>query len=407
MSTPSSDVVFVAGARTAMAEYSGTPGFGKLSGFSALELGTIATKAALQRSDVKPDQIDHVVFGNVLYTSQDALYGARHIGLKAGVPVPVPALTVNRLCGSGIQSVISAAHLILADEAKTVVAGGTESLSQAPFVLWGARGGYRFGQKWELQDMLMGSLYDTNCGLFMAQTAEKLGKKYGISREAQDEFANRSHSLGAAAVKSGRFADEIVPVEIKKGDKVVGKVDTDDHIKPDTTLEALSKLRPAFGQDGTVTAGNASGIVDGAAALIVTTGEHAKAMGWKPRARIAAWATCGVEPSEMGIGPAPAIRDVLKKAGLKQDQVDFYEINEAFAAQYLAVEKELGLDRDTVNVNGGAIALGHPLGATGTRLLLTLVHQLERANKSRGIASACIGGGQGIAMLIERIPAGR
>ena len=401
------DLVILGGARTPMAEYSGTPGFGKLSGFSALELGTIATKAALQRSDVKPDQIDHVVFGNVLYTSQDALYGARHIGLKAGVPVPVPALTVNRLCGSGIQSVISAAHLILADEAKTVVAGGTESLSQAPFVLWGARGGYRFGQKWELQDMLMGSLYDTNCGLFMAQTAEKLGKKYGISREAQDEFANRSHSLGAAAVKSGRFADEIVPVEIRKGDKVVGKVDTDDHIKPDTTLEALSKLRPAFGQDGTVTAGNASGIVDGAAALIVTTGEHAKAMGWKPRARIAAWATCGVEPSEMGIGPAPAIRDVLKKAGLKQDQVDFYEINEAFAAQYLAVEKELGLDRDTVNVNGGAIALGHPLGATGTRLLLTLVHQLERANKSRGIASACIGGGQGIAMLIERIPAGR
>jgi len=401
------DLVILGGARTPMAEYSGTPGFGKLSGFSALELGTIATKAALQRSDVKPDQIDHVVFGNVLYTSQDALYGARHIGLKAGIPVPVPALTVNRLCGSGIQSVISAAHLILAGEAKTVVAGGTESLSQAPFVLWGARGGYRFGQKWELQDMLMGSLYDTNCGLFMAQTAEKLAKKYNIDRGAQDEFANRSHSLGAAAVKSGRFADEIVPVEIKKGDKVVGKVDTDDHIKPDTTLEGLSKLRPAFGQDGTVTAGNASGIVDGAAALIVTTGEHAKAMGWKPRARIAAWATCGVEPSEMGIGPAPAIRAVLEKAGLKQDQIDFYEINEAFAAQYLAVEKELGLDRDKVNVNGGAIALGHPLGATGTRLLLTLVHQLERANKSRGIASACIGGGQGIAMLIERVPAGR
>ena len=401
------DLVILGGARTPMAEYSGTPGFGKLSGFSALELGTIATKAALQRSDVKPDQIDHVVFGNVLYTSQDALYGARHIGLKAGIPVPVPALTVNRLCGSGIQSVISAAHLVLAGEAKTVVAGGTESLSQAPFVLWGARAGYRFGQKWELQDMLMGSLYDTNCGLFMAQTAEKLAKKYDISRAAQDEFANRSHSLGAAAVKSGRFADEIVPVEIRKGDKVVGKVDTDDHIKPDTTLEGLSKLRPAFGQDGTVTAGNASGIVDGAAALIVTTGEHAKAMGWKPRARIEAWATCGVEPSEMGIGPAPAIRAVLGQAGLKQDQIDYFEINEAFSAQYLAVEKELGLDRDKVNVNGGAIALGHPLGATGTRLLLTLVHQLERANKTRGIASACIGGGQGIAMLIERIPAGR
>jgi len=401
------DLVILGGARTPMAEYSGTPGFGKLAGFTALELGTIATKAALQRSDVKPDQVDHVVFGNVLYTSQDALYGARHIGLKAGIPVPVPALTVNRLCGSGIQSVISACHLIMAGEAQTVVAGGTESLSQAPFVLWGARGGYRFGQKWELQDMLMGSLYDTNCGLFMAQTAEKLGKKYGISRAAQDEFAHRSHSLGAAAVTSGRFADEIVPVEIRKGDKVVGKVDTDDHIKPDTTLEALSKLRPAFGQDGTVTAGNASGIVDGAAALIVTTGAHAKAMGWKPRARIEAWATCGVEPSEMGIGPAPAIRAVLGQTGIAQDKVDFFEINEAFSAQYLAVEKELGLDRDKVNVNGGAIALGHPLGATGTRLLLTLTHQLERASKSYGIASACIGGGQGIAMFIERIPAGR
>jgi acetyl-CoA acyltransferase 2 len=396
------DLVILSGARTAMAEYVGTPGYGKLADRSALELGAIATTAALQRSGVKPEQVDHVVFGTVLYTSPDALYGARHIALKAGVPIAVPALTVNRLCGSGIQSVISGAHLILAGEAKTVVTGGTENMSQAPHVLWNARAGYRFGQKWELQDMLMGSLQDSMCGLFMAQTAEKLGTRYGITRQAQDEFALRSHQLGAAAVKAGLFKEEIVPIEVKKGDKVVGVVDSDDHIKPDTTLEGLSKLRAAFGKDGTVTAGNASGIVDAAAALVITTGENAAANGWKPRARIVAWDAVGVEPSEMGIGPAPAIRNTLKKAGVSRDQVDYFEINEAFAAQYLAVEKELELDRNKVNVNGGAIALGHPLGATGTRLLLTLVHQLERGKKRYGMASACIGGGQGIAMLIER-----
>jgi acetyl-CoA acetyltransferase family protein len=399
----SHELVILGGARTAMAEYVGTPGYGKLANHSALELGAIASKAALQRTGVKLEQIDHVVFGNVLYTSPDALYGARHIGLKAGVPVPVPALTVNRLCGSGIQSVVSACHMLMTGDATTVLAGGVENMSQAPFVLWNARGGYRFGQKWELQDMLMGSLHDTMCGLFMAQTAEKLAQKYGISREKQDEFAYRSHMLGAKAVKSGVFADEIVPVELRKGDQVVGKVDTDDHIRPDTTLEGLAKLRPAFGKDGTVTAGNASGIVDAGAALVVTTAAHAKANKWKTRARIVAWDVVGVEPSEMGIGPAPAIRNVLDKAGLDMDKVDFFEINEAFAAQYLAVEKELELNRDKVNVNGGAIAIGHPLGATGTRLLLTLVHQLERTRKTYGIASACIGGGQGIAMLIERL----
>jgi acetyl-CoA acyltransferase 2 len=396
------DLVILSGARTAMAEYVGTPGYGKLADRSALDLGAIATTAALQRSGVKPEQVDHVVFGAVLYTSPDALYGARHVALRAGLPITTPALTVNRLCGSGIQSVVSAAQMIVTGDAKTVVAGGMENMSQAPHVLWNARAGYRFGQKWELQDMLMGSLQDTMCGLFMAQTAEKLGARYGITRQAQDEFALRSHQLGAAAVKAGLFKEEIVPIELKKGDKVVGVVDTDDHIKPDTTLEGLSKLRAAFGKDGTVTAGNASGIVDAAAALVVTTGEHAAANGWKPRARIVAWDAVGVEPSEMGIGPAPAIRNTLKKAGVSRDQVDYFEINEAFAAQYLAVEKELELDRAKVNVNGGAIALGHPLGATGTRLLLTLLHQLERGKKRYGMASACIGGGQGIAMLIER-----
>ena len=399
----SHELVILGGARTPMAEYVGTPGFGKLAGFSALDLGAKAAVAAMERSGVQPEQVDHTVFGNVLYTSADALYGARNIQLKAGIPIEKPALTVNRLCGSGIQSVISGCHLIMANEAKTVLTGGTESMSQSPHVLWNARAGYRLGMQWELQDQLMGSLRDPMCGLFMAQTAEKLGTRYGISREEQDEFALRSHKLGAEAVKSGAFAEEIVPVEIVKRDKVVGVVDTDDHIKPETTLEGLQKLRAAFGKDGTVTAGNASGIVDGAAALMITTAAEAQAQGWKPRAKIVAWDTVGVEPSEMGIGPAPAIRNTLDKAGVDMDAVDLFEINEAFSAQYLSVEKELELNRDKVNVNGGAIALGHPLGATGTRLLLTLVHNLERQGKTYGMASACIGGGQGIAMLIQRV----
>jgi acetyl-CoA acetyltransferase family protein len=397
------DLVLLGGARTPMAEYSGTPGYGKLAGFTALDLGVHATKAAMERTGVAPEQVDHTVFGNVLYSSPDALYGARQISVRAGIPHESPSLTVNRLCGSGVQSVISACHMIQTGEANTVVAGGTESMSQSPHILWNARAGYRFGQKWELQDQLMGSLHDPMCGLFMAQTAEKLGGQYEISREAQDEFAYRSHKLGAEAVANGTFAAEIAPVEIVKRDKVVGVVDTDDHIKPETTAEGLAKLRAAFGKDGTVTAGNASGIVDGAAALLVTTADHAGANGWAPKARIVSWSTVGVDPSVMGIGPAPAIRDCLEKAGMSIDKIDLFEINEAFSAQYLAVEKELELDRDKCNVNGGAIALGHPLGATGTRLLLTLLNSLEQREQTFGMASACIGGGQGIAMLIERI----
>ncbi|GJM21377.1 MAG: acetyl-CoA acetyltransferase [Planctomycetota bacterium] len=397
------DLVILGGARTPMAEYNGTPGYGKLAGFSALDLGAHAAKAAMERTGVPVELVDHTVFGNVLYSSPDALYGARNIQLKAGIPIEKPALTVNRLCGSGIQSVISAAHLIKCDEAKTVLAGGTESMSQSPHILWNARAGYRFGQEWKLEDQLMSSLRDPICGLFMAQTAEKLGKRYEISREAQDEYALRSHQLGAEAVKNGTFADEIAPVEIVKREKVVGVVDTDDHIKPDTTLEGLGKLRAAFGKDGTVTAGNASGIVDGAAAIMLTTAGAAEINGWKPKARIVSWDTVGVDPSEMGIGPAPAIRNALAKAGMSIDDIDLFEINEAFSAQYLAVERELELDRDKCNVNGGAIALGHPLGATGTRLLLTLAHSLEKRDGQFGVASACIGGGQGIAMIIERL----
>ena len=396
------DIVFLGGARTAMAEYSGTPGFGRLKEFTAQELGAFAVKAALERSSVAPAEIDHVIMGNAIQTSADALYGARHVGLRAGVPVDRPALTVNRLCGSGIQSVINAAQLILLAEATTVAAGGMEAMSQAPFVLRGAREGFRFGTQPQLEDMLFASLKDPLCNLFMAQTAENLATQYKIARAEQDEFSLRSHRLGANAVKAGLFREEITPIKIqKKGKEEV--VDADDHIKPETSLEALASLKPAFGKDGTVTAGNASGIVDSAAALIVTTAQNAANKGRKPIGRIVEWSYVGVPPETMGIGPAPAIRAVLQKSRLDISDIDLFEINEAFAAQYLAVERELSLSRDKVNVNGGAIALGHPLGATGARLVLTLLLSLRRLGKRLGIASACIGGGQGIALLVESL----
>ncbi|HTF88715.1 MAG TPA: acetyl-CoA C-acetyltransferase [Planctomycetota bacterium] len=394
------EVVLVGGARTPMCEYVGTPGYGKFKDVSAIDLAVHASKAALERARVAANTVDHVVIGNALQTSSDAIYGARHVGLKAGLPQSVPALTVNRLCGSGLQSIVSGAQMILLGEAKTVLAGGMENMSQAPYVLYGGRTGFPFGTAPQMQDLLFASLMDPVAGLYMAQTAENLARRLSISREEQDVYALRSHQLGAAAVKEGRFAEEIAPVTVKgrKGDEVVA---TDDHIKPDTTLEALSKLRAAFGKDGTVTAGNASGIVDGAAAVVLTTSERAKADKLDVFGVIRAWGMAGVDPKEMGIGPVPAIRNCIARAGIKLDQVDFVEINEAFSAQYLACEKELGLDRDRCNVNGGAISLGHPLGATGTRLVLTLMYQLRRSKKRFGIASACIGGGQGIAVLIE------
>ena len=394
------EIAIVGGARTPMAEYSGTPGYGKLKDVSAIELCAHATKAAVERAKIDTESVEHVVIGNALQTSADAIYGARHVGLRAGLPQATPAVTVNRLCGSGIESVIQAAQRIQLGEATTVLAGGMENMSQAPFVLRGARDGYHFGTQPQLEDMLFAALQDPLCGLFMAQTAEKIAKRLDISREEQDAFAFRSHQLGAAAVKEGRFGEEIAPyvIETRKGSITV---DTDDHIKPDTSVEKLAKLRAAFGKDGTVTAGNASGIVDGAAALVTTTLDRAKADGLDVWATIRSWASVGVDPTEMGIGPVPAIRACLERAGMGLDQVDLFEINEAFSAQYLGCEKELGLDRDKVNVNGGAISLGHPLGATGTRLVLTLMYQLLRSGKRFGMASACIGGGQGIAMLIE------
>ncbi len=383
-----------------MAEFSGTPGYGKLKDISAIDLAAHASKAAIARAKVDPNSIDHVVMGNALQTSSDAIYGARHVGLKAGAPESAPALTVNRLCGSGIQSLVNASQMIQLGEATMVLAGGMENMSQAPFVLRGAREGFRFGTQPPLEDLLFGSLQDPLCGLYMAQTAEKIAKRLGISREDQDAYALRSHQLGAAAVAEGRFGEEIEKVVIpgRRGDTIV---DTDDHIKPETSLEGLAKLRPAFGKDGTVTAGNASGIVDGAAALVLTTPERAVADSLDTWAVIRSWATVGVDPTEMGIGPVPAIRSCLNRAGVAQSDVDLFEINEAFSAQYLGCEKELELDRDKVNVNGGAISLGHPLAATGSRMVLTLMYGLRRTGKRYGVASACIGGGQGIAILIE------
>jgi acetyl-CoA acetyltransferase family protein len=392
-------IQILGGARTAMAEYVGSPGFGLFKDISAIELGALATREALRRCEVDPTSVDHVVMGNVMQTSADALYGARHVALRAGLPVETPALTVNRLCGSGLQAVISGAQQILLDEAQVVVSGGMENMSQCPHVIRGAREGFRLGQG-NLEDLLMASLLDPYCGLFMAQTAEKLAEQYGISREEQDEFAIVSIARAQAAQEKGLFADEMFSVEVKRRKEVI-QVDRDDHIKPGTTQEKLARLRPAFGKDGTVTAGNASGIVDGAAAVVLA-GENSEAAKGRPvLGTVKGWHTVGVDPSIMGIGPAPAIRGVLDAHHLSISDIDLFEINEAFAAQYIAVEKELDLDRDKVNVNGGAIALGHPLAMTGTRLILTILHELRRRGGGLGVASACIGGGQGIAVLVE------
>lgn len=390
------EVFVVGGARTPMTDYTGS-----LKDVSALELGAIASRGAFAKTGVKPEWIEHAVFGNVLQTSSDAIYGARHVALKAGVPQEVPALTVNRLCGSGIQSAVSGAQMIQLGEAGIVLTGGIENMSQAPHIMRGLRTGLKLGQG-KLEDYLYEALLDPYCGLFMAQTAEKCAAKYNISREEQDAYAIRSQQAAGKAWADGKFADEVVPVEIKTR-KGVTVVDKDDHMRPETTMEALAKLPAAFSKEGTVTAGNASGIVDGGAALILASGKAVKEKGLKPTAKIVSWAAVGVDPSYMGMGPAPASRLALQKAGLTLDQIDLIEVNEAFAGQYLAVEKELGLDRDKTNVNGGAIALGHPLGMTGTRLILTLTHELTRRNKKYGMATACIGGGQGLAIIIERV----
>ncbi|MEP6635519.1 MAG: acetyl-CoA C-acetyltransferase [Acidobacteriota bacterium] len=392
----SGDVFILGGKRTAMGQY-----VGPLKDISAIDLGTAAAKGALAATGIAPDEIDHTVIGNALQTSGDAIYGARHVALKAGVPYDRPALTVNRLCGSGIQSIVSGAQMILLGEAQTALVGGIESMSQAPHVVRGARSGFALGGG-ELEDSLMVALLDTYCNTPMAGTAENLARKFAISREEQDQYALRSQQEAKRARDAGYFADEIVPVEVKtrKGSSMF---DQDDHLRPETTMEGLAKLKPAFAKDGFVTAGNASGIVDGAAALVIAGEDYVQKRGLKPMGRIVSWAYAGVEPEIMGIGPVPATRKALEKAGLRLSDIDLIEVNEAFAAQYLAVEKELELDRSRTNVNGGAIALGHPLGATGTRLVLTVLHELHRRMGRYGLATACIGGGQGIAMIVERV----
>src|ERR687885_1752280 len=388
------EIFILGGKRTPMTEY-----VGALKDVKAIDLGAVAARGALEATDVSGEEIDHTIIGNALQTSGDAIYGARHVALKAGVPAARPALPTNRLCGSGIQSVINGAHMIMLGEARNALVGGMESMSMAPHVIYGARAGFALGQG-KLEDSLMVALLDTYCNTTMAGTAENLARRYEISREEQDRYALRSQAEAKRALDAGIFAEEIVPVEIKtrKGTELFS---TDDHMRPDTTLEGLARLRPAFNKDGFVTAGNASGIVDGAAALVIAGEDYVKAKDARPWGRIVSWAYAGVEPELMGIGPVPATRKALEKAGLKLEEIDLIEVNEAFAAQYLAVEKELGLDRSKTNVNGGAIALGHPLGASGTRLVLTILHELRRRGKKYGLGTACIGGGQGIAMIVE------
>jgi len=390
------DVVIVAAARTPMARYTGV-----FSEVSAIDLGAHAAKAAVERSGADPGEVDHVVFGNVLQSSSDAIYGARHVGLKAGLKVETPAVTINRLCGSGIEAIAQGAQRLLLGEANLVVAGGMENMTQAPFVIRGARTGLKLGGG-VLEDFLFVGLTDSYCGLPMAVTAEKLAAQTGITRMDADAYALRSQQAADAAAKAGVFKEEIVPVDVKQGKKSI-LVTEDDHRRPETTMETLAKLPPSFQKDGIVTAGNASGIVDGAAAVVVTREKTAKERGLKPLGRIISWAAVGVDPSIMGIGPVPSTRKALQLAGLKLEQIDRIEVNEAFAAQYLAVEKELGLQRDKTNVNGGAIALGHPLAASGTRLVLTLLNELRRKGLKYGLATACIGGGQGIAMIVEAL----
>jgi acetyl-CoA acetyltransferase family protein len=393
------DIAIVNGARTPFGRYCG-----KLKDFTAQELGAVAAKGAMERSGVDPKEFDHVVFGNAQQTSGDALYGARHVGLRAGIPVEVPALTVNRLCGSGMQSIVSAAQMIQTDEAKVVLAGGMEAMSQAPFVIRG-RDGFTLAPGGKLEDSLMVALLDSYCGSYMANTAELYGSQQGITREMQDEFALRSQKCADDAYKAGRLQEEVVPVPLRnhKGEPTGESLTEDDHRRPQTTIEGLAKLKPAFGKNGTVTAGNASGIVDGAAAVVMMSLDEARKRNLVPLGRIVSWGYAGVEPKVMGRGPVPASQIALQKAGMSLEYMDLIEVNEAFAAQYLAVEKELGLDREKVNVNGGAIALGHPLGATGTRLVLTLLYELRRRKKKYGLATACIGGGQGIAMVVESL----
>ncbi len=401
------DVVIVGGARTPFCEWAGgKTGAGKAGGalasVSAQQLGAIAIQGALERTKTSPDSVDHVVMGYALQTCSQSIYGARHAGLQAGIPQEVPMLTLSRICGSGIQSIISGAQMIQLGEANTVVSGGMENLSQAPHVLRGARQGWKLGRSPPVEDYMMTNLQDMTCGLFMAQTSDELCKRKNVDRESIDEFAALSHQRTADSIDNDVFEQEIVPVTIssRRGDTIITHKD-EDHVVRGTTKESLGGLPTAFGKDSFVTAGNASGVVDGAAAVVIKSESQAKEDGDQPLARIINWGIVGLEPAIMAYGPVPASLKALERAGMNVEDIDRWEINEAFAGQAVACIRDLGLDVEKVNVNGGAVGLGHPLAATGTRLVLTLAHELKRSNTRYGIATACIGGGQGIAIILE------
>jgi acetyl-CoA C-acetyltransferase len=390
------EVVILSGCRTAIGTFGGA-----FKEVSAIELGTVAVREAVRRAGVRPDHVDEVILGCILQAGL-GMNPARQAAIKAGLPDSVPATTVNKVCGSGLKSVMLAAQGIKAGDAEVVVAGGTENMSRAPYLLPGARWGERLGDGRALDHMIHEGLTDAFHDIHMGVTAENLVERYAISREDQDAFAAESQRRAEAAIKGGAFAEEIVPVTVagKKGET---RVDTDEHPRPGTTAESLARLKPAFKKDGSVTAGNASGINDGAAALVVASAERARRLGLTPIARIVSYASAAVDPKVMGIGPVPAVRKALEKASMAADAVDLFELNEAFAAQSLAVLRELKLDPERVNVSGGAIALGHPIGASGARILVTLLYALRARGKRHGLAALCIGGGQGVAMVVERL----
>lgn len=390
------DIVFVAAKRTAFGTFNGS-----LKKYTATDLGVHASQAALTQSGIDADHIQHVFFGNVQQTSADAIYLARHIGLRSGLPQAVPALTVNRLCGSGFESVVVGAKELKIGEAQAVLVGGTESMSQAPHVVRGMRDGSPFGKPPAMEDSLWSCLTDSYTGFPMGITAENLAERYDISREACDDYAQQSQQRWADAQARGAFQAEITPIEVKKRKEVI-HFDTDEHPRL-STLDSLSRLRPVFKKEGVVTAGNASGICDGAAAMVMCTAEFARAHQLKPLARLATWGISGCDPKLMGIGPVPAAKIALQRAQMSITDMDLIEVNEAFAAQYLAVEKSLEIDRNKCNVNGGAISLGHPLGASGARITSHLIYALQEKGQQWALGSACIGGGQGVAVIIESL----
>ncbi|HWF75065.1 MAG TPA: beta-ketothiolase BktB, partial [Solirubrobacteraceae bacterium] len=392
-STHVNDVVIASAARTAIGSYGKS-----LAGVPPSDLGAAASVAALERAGIEPGQVEHVVFGNVIHTEAADMYMARVVGMKAGIPKEVPAYTVNRLCGTGVQAIVSAAQAIQTGEAEVALAGGAESMSRGPYWMPSARWGARMGAA-ELVDPVIGGLTDPFSSVLMGVTAENLAERGAISRERQDAFAVESHRRAAAAREAGRFDEEIVPVEVKvKRDKV--PFERDEHIRPDATEESMAKLGPVFKPDGTVTAGNASGMNDAGAAVVLMSAETARALGAPVRARVLAYASCGVDPAIMGIGPVPAVRKVLERSGRALGEIGVIELNEAFAAQALAVIDDLGLDEAKVNPNGGAIALGHPIGATGAAITTKILAEMERSGSELGLVTLCIGGGQGIALLL-------